>query len=253
MVTGIVLAAVLGAQLLAVGVGIGMGEVRFNLWEIFAQLVNSIPASLGWVIIVFMILQKRGVNPKVDDEAWNPKTLPMLDEEEEVKKGRLIFGITAGTILLALLAAFSDRIGIVVFPGGAFYPNPVIVQMIPWICISLLASIGLDIYLLWQGTWNLGSRIARIVVNLVSIAVLVLLVQGHTAWLNARGSNGFFFTLENFAAATPESFQNMSMAAFNLAFVVALVVTIVETILLLIKLVRSSLTKSNVPGIQLKN
>jgi hypothetical protein len=252
MVAGIVLAAVLGAQLLAVGVGIWMGEVTLRFWEVFGQLVMSVPVSIGWVIIVFVILQKRGVQPKVDEVDWDPKSLPVVEETDAVKKGERIFGIAAGSIILALLAAFSDRIGIVVFPGGDFYPNPVLQQMVPWICLSLLASIALDIYLVWQGRWTLGSRIARVAVNLVSITVLVLLVQGHTAWLTAHGSNGFFSTIENLALATPESFQIMSMAAFNLAFVVALVVTWIETIVLLIRLVRPMVRKETLPGITVK-
>ncbi len=249
MVAGIVLAAVLGAQLLAVGVGIWMGEVKFNFWETFAQLVNSIPASLGWVVIVFMILQKRGVRPQVDEADWDPKMLPVIENEEEIKKGEKIFGIAGGSLILALLAAFSDKIGIVIFPGGTFYPNPVLQQLLPWVCLSLLGSIALDIYLLWQGHWSMGSRIARIGVNLISITVLALLVQGHTAWLTAHGSNGFFITLENLSLATPESFQNMGMAAFNLAFVVALVVISIETIVLLVKLVREMVKKEELPVI----
>ena len=252
MVAGIVLAAVLGAQLLAVGVGFWMGEETFRFWEVFGQLVMSVPVSIGWVIIVFVILQKRGVQPKVDEVDWDPKSLPVVEETDAVKKGERIFGIAAGSIVLALLAAFSDRIGIVIFPGGNFYPNPVLQQMVPWISLSLLASIALDIYLVWQGRWTLGSRIARVAVNLVSITVLVLLVQGHTAWLTAHGSNGFLVTIENLSAATPESFQIMSMAAFNLAFVVALVVTWIETIVLLIRLLRPMVRKENLPGIMVK-
>jgi len=197
MVAGIVLAAVLGAQLLAVGVGLWMGEETFRFWEVFGQLVMSVPMALGWIIIVFMILQKRGVHPQIDEETWDPKSLPVVEEEEEVKKGERIFGIAAGSVILALLAAFSDRIGIFIFPGGTFYPNPVLQQMVPWISLSLLATIALDIYLLWQGRWTLGSRIARVAVNLISITVLVLLVQGHTAWLTAHGANGFFNTIES--------------------------------------------------------
>ena len=88
MVTGIVLAAVLGAQLLAVGVGLWMGEETFDFWEVFGQLVMSVPVSIGWVVIVFRILQWRGVHPDLDDEVWDPKTLPMVNEDETFKKGK---------------------------------------------------------------------------------------------------------------------------------------------------------------------
>jgi hypothetical protein len=249
MVAGIVLAAVIGAQLLAFGVTYWVGEEIGSYWEALGGILTSVPAALGSVLIVFMILQHFGVQPKLDDEPWDPRTLPIIDEDETIKKGERIFGIIAGSILLAVLSVFRDKLGIYLFPGGTFYPNPVLTQYLGWIILSLLASIGLDIYLLWQGRWTLASRIARIAVNLVSITVLVLLVQGHTAWLTAHGSNGFLVTVENLSAATPESFQNMSMAAFNLAFVVALIVTIIETCVLLYKLVRRTLKKNQVPGL----
>jgi hypothetical protein len=252
MVAGIVLAAVIGAQLLAFGVTYWVGEEIGSYWEALGGILTSVPAALGSVLIVFMILQHFGVQPKLDDEPWDPRTLPIIDEDETIKKGERIFGIIAGSILLALLSVFRDRLGIYLFPGGTFYPNPVLPQYLGWIILSLLASIGLDIYLLWQGRWTLGSRIARIAVNLVSITVLVLLVQGHTTWLTAHGSNGFLVTVENLSAATPESFQNMSMAAFNLAFVIALTVTWIETIVLLIRLIRPLVRKETLPGIVAK-
>ena len=50
----------------------------------------------------------------------------------------------------------------------------------------------------------------------------------------------------------PESFQIMSMAAFNMAFVIALAVTWIETIVLLIKLIRPMVRKETLPGITVK-
>jgi hypothetical protein len=197
------------------------------------------------VVIVFLILQHFGVNPKLEDGEWDPRTLPQLNDEEQVKKGERIFGIAFGSLVLALLAAFPDKIGIYLFPGGTFYPNPVLAQYIGLIALSLLASIGMDIYLLWQGRWTLGSRIARIAVNLLSIGVLIVLLQGHTAWLSAHGSTGFFQSIEKLGSDVAGNFELVGMEAFRLAFAVALIVTIIETCLLLYRLIRRSLTKSS--------
>ena len=59
-------------------------------------------------------------------------------------------------------------------------------------------------------------------------------------------------TIENLSAVTPESFQIMSMAAFNLAFVVALAVTSIDTILLVIRQVRGVVRKNALPGLEVK-
>src|SRR5512133_1117900 len=252
MVAGIVLAAVIGAQLLAFGVTYWMGEEMGSIWEALVGILTSIPAALGSVVIVFMILQHFGVQPKLDDEPWDPRTLPVIDNDEVIKKGERLFGIVAGSILMAVLAVFRDKIGIYMFPGGTFYPNPVLAQYLGWVILSLLASIGLDIYLLWQGRWTLSSRIARVVINLASIVLLVLLVQGHNAWLTAHGSGGFFASISGMADSLTGNFQLFTMEVFRMAFVVALIVTWIETIVLLIKLIRPMVRKETLPGIMVK-
>lgn len=252
MVAGIVLAAVIGAQLLAFGVTYWMGEEMGSIWEALAGILTSIPTALGSVVIVFMILQHFGVQPKLDDEPWDPRSLPIIDEDETIKKGERVFGIVAGSILLAVLAVFRDKLGIFIFPGGTFYPNPVLTQYVGWMILSLLASIGLDIYLLWQGRWTLGSRIVRVVINLASIVLLVLLVQGHTAWLAAHGSTGFFASISGMADSFTGNFQVFTMEVFRMAFGVALIVTWIETIVMLIKLIRPLVRKETLPGIMVK-
>lgn len=248
MVAGIVLAAVIGAQLLAFGVTYWLGEEIGSYWEALGGILTSVPAALGSVVIVFMILQHFGVQPKLDDEPWDPRTLPVIDEDEAIKKGERIFGIVAGSVFVALLTVFRDKIGIYVFPAGTFYPNPVLTQYLGWMILSLLASIGLDIYLLWQGRWTLGSRIARIAVNGFSIAILVLLLQGHNAWLAANGSGGFFESITGLASSLTDNFQLFTMETFRMAFGVALIVTIIETCVLLYKLVRGTMRRNQVPG-----
>jgi hypothetical protein len=248
MVVSIVLAAVIGAQLLAIGISVWMGEGTVNLWQTLGSLLVSIPTAIGSVVITFMILQRFGVQPKLDDEPWDPRSLPVIEEAEEIKRGELIFGIAAGSVVLAVLAFIPDKIGIYNFTGGEFYPNPVIMQYFGWLCLSVFAAIGLDIYLLWQGRWTIISRIARIGVNLLSITVLILLVQGHTAWLAANGSSGLFPSLELLTESFNTNFWLVGMESFRLAFAVALVVTAIETIGLLFKLVRGTLIKKQVPG-----
>ncbi len=81
MVAWIVVAAVLGAQLLAFGVAVFIAGEPFSVLETLGSLVNSIPASLGWVLITFMILQYFDAKPYLEDEPWDPKALPELNPE----------------------------------------------------------------------------------------------------------------------------------------------------------------------------
>ncbi len=241
MVAWIVVAAVLGAQMLAWGVAIFIAGEPFAVLEMLGSLLNSIPVSLGWLVLTFIILQRFDVQPDLEDETWDPQSLPKINEDEDLKRGELIFGLVFGILILVLVVFFPQWIGSVTAPGGKFYPNPVIIQYLGWIKISLLAGIGLNIYLLWQGRRSPVSRLVKIAENLFSIFVLALLVQGHTTWLAARGASGLFDALESISSITGGIWELVGMHAFRMAFGVALIVTVIETLVMFYRLVRGKI------------
>ncbi len=240
MVTGIAVAAVLGAQLLAGGIAVWVDNDASNVAELLAGLFNSIPMTVGWVVIVFMILQAKGVNPKLDED-WNPRDLPAVEKADEVKRGEMIAGIVFGSLILALLTVMPDKIGIYSTIGGEFFANPIIIQYLPLIILSMGVNVGLDIYLLWRGRWNVATRAIQIGANIFSIVVLTILFKGHSAWLTAHDAPGFFISIERLSGDLWESTQLIGMEAFRMAFGIALVVTVIETIVLLVKMIIGSL------------
>ena len=240
LVAGIVVAAVLGAQLLAWGVAYFIAQDPIAPLEAVVALLNSIPSALGMVLIVFAILQWFEVRPETEGEPWDPDNLPEVNEAETVKRGERVFGITMGIVILVVLVFFPESIGFMTTPGGEFFTNPVIAQYIGWISFSLLVGIGLDIYLLWQRRWGTTTRIAKIAANLLSIVILFLLVQGHTSWLANHGSSGFFAAIERLTDITG-GWQVIGMEAFRLGFGVALIVMSLETLAMIFRLVRVNL------------
>lgn len=198
------------------------------------------------VVIVFAILQWFEVRPEAEGEPWDPDSLPEVSEAEIVERGERVFGITMGIIILVVLVFFPESIGFVTSPGSELFTNPVIDQYIGWISISLLVGIGLDIYLLWQRRWGTISRIAKIAANLLSIVILFLLVQGHTAWLASHGSSGFFAAIERLSDISG-GWQMIGMEAFRLGFGVALIITSLETVVMIFRLVRAHLKSGFAP------
>jgi len=248
LVAGIVLAAVLGAQLLAWGVTYFIAQDLIAPLEALESLWNSIPSSLGMVVIVFAILQWFEVRPETEGEPWNPESLPEINEAETVKRGERVFGIVIGIIILVVLVFFPESVGFMTTPGGEFFTNPVIAQYIGWISFSLLAGIGLDIYLLWQRRWGTTTRIAKIATDLLSVTILFLLVQGHTAWLANHGSGGFFAALERLPDTIGGGWQVIGMEAFRLAFGVALIISSLETLVMIFRMARANLKSGYSPG-----
>ncbi len=249
MIAWIVVAAVLGAQMLAWGVAIFIAGESFSVLEMLGSLLNSIPVSLGWLVLTFIILQRFDVQPDLEDKPWDPQSLPKIDDEEDLKRWELIVGLVGGILFLVLVVFFPQWIGFVTTPGGKFYPNPVIIQYLGWIKVSLLAGIGLNIYLLWQGRRSAISRFVKIAANLFSIFVLALLVQGHNAWLAAWGAGGFFDSLEVISSIAGGEWEVVGMQAYRLAFVVALIVTVIETLVMFYRLVRGKIQTRTIAGL----
>jgi len=240
-VLGIVLAAVLGAQLLAFGVAVFLGGESIQPLEVIASLLNSVPIALGWLVLVFLVLQRLDVKPDQDEFVWNPADLPEIAAENEIKRREISIGLVFGLLILVLVVFFPQWIGFVSTPDGVFYPNPVVQRFLGWITASLMAGIALDLYLLWAGRWTLTARILKIAVNFLSLAVLLLLLQGHSEWLVNRGAASFLIVIDQIPVMVEKGWEILGMAAFWLAFLVASIVTIVETAVMIYRLVRSEL------------
>lgn len=242
MLIGIALAATLGAQLLAGIIALWAGN-NFEAAEFVAGLINSVPMVLGWVVIVFMILQSRGVNPGLD-EKWDPRSLPKVEDTKEVSRGETLFGIVAGIVLLSLLVVMPERIGVYGFAGGEFYSNPVILQYLPWIYTSLALGIGFNIYLLWQGQRTVFARAMELGLDIFSIVVVTLLYKGHAAWLQAHGESAVLFRLQDMAADVTGNLQVFGMKAFAMAFGITLIVLVSVTIASLVKMIINALRQN---------
>jgi hypothetical protein len=239
LVVVIAIASVIGAQLLSVGISLFFTNGTINLIDFFRGIMTSIPVVLGSVVIAFVILQWFDVKADIHDDSWDPQELPEISEFESVKRWERIIGIVGGVFILGLLAVYQGRIGYVSYPGGDFYENPVIAQYFGLISIALLLSIALDIYLLWQGRWQNLTRIAKVTLDIFSIAILALLVQGHTAWLVERNASWFFLDLQKLSDRIPGT-QVIGMQLFRMAFGIALIVSIIDVIVMGFRLIRAN-------------
>ena len=239
----IALAAARGGELLGWSGAVFLAGDPVQPLEVLAGLINTVPITFGWVVLVFLVLQRFDVQAELDDQPWDPGTLPQLEKGEEVKRGDLIAGLVFSILILVFVAFFPQWIGFIDTVEGTFYTNPVIQRYLGWIIASLLVGAALDVYLLWKGRWQLGTRIAKIAVNLFSIAVLGLLYQGHTEWLSQRDMGGFLMVIEQIPQMVEQGWEVLGMAAFQLAFLVVLIITGVETLILMYRLISSQLEK----------
>ncbi len=241
LVVVIAIASVIGAQLLSFGITTLFTEGTLNALEFFTGIMNSIPIVLGFVVIAFAVLQWLDVKADIHEEVWNPLDLPEISEFESVKRGERILGIVGAVFILGLLTLYPNRIGILNHPGGNFFDNPVITQHLGLISLALILSICLDIYLLWQGRWQNLTRIVKVGLDLFSIAILALLVQGHTVWLVERNASRFFFSNLGELAQGLAGTQVIGMQVFRMIFGIALILSIIDVVVMGFRLIRANM------------
>lgn len=241
MVAGIVLIVTVSVQLVLLGVTLlfNLGDPPTATW--FVDFFGGLFIAFGILVLVFAVLQRLGVQPDLEEEPWDPRTLPTDDEDDPISGREMVVEITLSLILIGILLLVPDKIGAYFFPGGDFIPNPVLQANLPLVIVTIALGIALDVVLIWRRQWTLFTRLAKIMMNVITIVVLFVLIDGHTTWLAAHNAAGFFSipaALSQGADLSPETVQLIVMQAFRLAFVVAMIVIIVDTIQLVYRLVK---------------
>jgi hypothetical protein len=257
MVVGIALLAFIIVQLVLLGIALVFNQevLTFtSVLEIFSGMISSVFTAFGIIVIVFAVLQRLDVKPDTDDEEWDPRQLPQIEEVDTVSRGGTVVEITLSLVIVAILLFLPNKIGVVISPGTEIILNPVIRGYISLIISSILLGIAVDVILLWRGRWETGTRLAKIGTNLFGLYVLYVLIVGHNAWLAQEGLNNFFSYLEALpegAFPARESVLVISMHAFRLAFIIALIVVSVDTIKMVYQLLKRLIGKPvtlNLPG-----
>lgn len=241
MVVGIALFAIIGTQLVFIAVSFAFDTEVVPALENFWQILGSIPAALGTIVIIFAILQRYGIQPEPDEKAFNPQDLPPVKDLEPVNRGEQIFSIIVGMVFLVILARFAYEGGFSSIEGSGFFANPVISRYLPWIGLSLLLGILIDVLLLWQGVWQNSTRLAKIAVDLFSLVVLYLLIQGHNEWLSDAGVGGLIDGLVQLPENIGLNSQLVGMTILRMTFSIAFLIIALETLVQVYRLVRQLL------------
>lgn len=247
LVLGIVFSAVIGAQLIAIVVATGIGREAFSFYDEFLQIMSSLPNAVGMVVIIFALLQYWEVRPEMKTEPFDPRKLPRLAGDQPVERGEHVFSIIMEVIVLTFVTQFVAGGG---FGAEGALPNPVIEQFFVWIVLSMVAGIVVDIWLLWKGRWQMSTRIAKIGVNVFSLVVLYILVQGHNAWLAEAGVKGFLDSLTLLSDSTNQTIQIVGMAAFRMGLTIAFIVTVIETLVQIYRMSKARINETEIEQIQ---
>lgn len=187
------------------------------IFQGFGNAFSAAIAAFGNVAFVFAILERvlpeKEIGDFSDEKNWDPASLAKQPDPDLVKRGDLIAEVTFTALGLAFL--------------NGLFNLPVFTEefskFIPWINAVFLAEIVLDVYLLFLAKWNMLSRIAKVIIEAVGIAVTVALI---------RTPDLTFFSNEsllNFIKISEEAGKVITAANYT-TWIVLIVVLIIQGI-----------------------
>jgi hypothetical protein len=197
--------------------------------EVFGSYLGAVLAGLGAVTLTFAILERVApdLNFEVEGEAaWDPHTLPQIQDRDRIEVGGQIAAIVLTVIALIVFNFFPEWIGIS-FRGSindaprSWHTMPLLAPIfftayLPWLNVLWIANIGLSIVLLRQGRWQRLTRLADFVLTVLGAFILYRMAFGPA--LLAMG------------AIQPESLRDTLGAILPAMLKVALIIGLVASI-----------------------
>ncbi|MCK5129837.1 MAG: hypothetical protein KAQ68_08300 [Clostridiales bacterium] len=192
---------VLGALLLGYSVSIvvslfsslsgsGFGQIMWYIAKNLLSIIPGILAAIGAVTLIFAIIERTSKKPLDIDFAeggkWNPSKLePIPKKEEVVKPIESILGIVFTVFVLVLFYFYRDKIGF--YYMSSLGDNWVMVKIfsqsalrtyLPLWTISWVLSLGMYIWLLCIGKYNMLARVFEMIVSALNIGILFFMANG---------------------------------------------------------------------------
>ena len=189
LIVKIVFAALLGAGLLGYGVSASITgsfagpDFLSFLGQFWLGLLGGMMNAFGTIVIVFAILDR--VLPASEfekEEEWNPADLAKEPDPDEVKISEAIATIIFTVIGLVILNVYPNVIGLAFNTDGEWTFIPILSDAfftyLPWINLLGVLQIVFNVYQLRQRVWTTFTRLCNIVIEVGSIALAVVMLQG---------------------------------------------------------------------------
>lgn len=151
--------------------------------EFAASLISALLAAFGNVTIIFAIIERAVPATEFGDkEAWTPAELTREPEPNQVKLGEAIASIVFTAAALFILNYYPQVVGIWNNTNGTWNQiaglSDAFFRYLPWINLSGILTIALNIWLIRLGHWDVLTRWMHIILQVVGIAIAFALLRG---------------------------------------------------------------------------
>jgi len=211
-------------------------ELLQALIDFIAGLVSALVAAFGNVTLVFAILERVVPASEFEDkEKWTPAELTKEPDPGRVKMGDMIASIVFTSAALIIFNFYPQIVGIWNNTNGEWIQtaglSEVFFRYLPWINLSGILTIVLDIWLLRQGTWNALTRWLHIGLQVVGIAIAAALLNGPSL---------LTFYSTSLDAETGIALTKMFEAMIPVVLMIVIVVSVVEIVKDVVRILRPS-------------
>jgi len=168
-------------------------EIFKALGELVLSLVGALVAAFGNLTLIFAILERVLPTSEFEDvEEWKATELTKAPDPNQVKAGEMITSIVFTVIGLIILNVYPNIIGIWNLENGEWVQSVMLSEAffryLPWINLSGVLTIALNIFLIRKGTRQEATRWVHIGLELIGIGIVVALLRGPALLTTINGS-----------------------------------------------------------------
>lgn len=210
-------------------------EMLSSLGKFAASLVSALVAAFGNVTLVFAILERVApVSEFEEKEKWTPAELTKEPEPSQVKTGELIASILFTAAALIIFNAYPQIIAIWTNVNGEWTQiaglSEAFFRYLPWINLSGVLTIALDVWMLRQSQWTTVTRLMHIGLEIVGIAIAGAMLTGPSL---------LTFTSRGLDAETGIALTRIFELMVPVVLVIVIVVSAIEVVKDIIQMLRS--------------
>jgi hypothetical protein len=182
----IVLTVLLGINIATQPVS-GIGDLFKTIGEGFSGVFTAAIQAFGIIVIVFAVLERfvPASEFKLDvDSEWNPDDLLKMSEPDEVKLWEPVLAIVMTVAALIIFNGYPHLVGLWYRSplDGSWTAYPVLTEAffkwLPWINITWVMDLVLQIGLIRRGRWGTSTRLISISNRVLQIVIILPLLIG---------------------------------------------------------------------------
>ena len=251
MILQIVVAVLTAVAIVGLAINLMRGEaapleLARTISNAFVQYFSGLMAAFGNIVLVFALIQYFAPDLKFDekeDQLWNPRDLPDVEDADQVSRGSLIAEIVFTVLAFVLFNIYPEYIGIYVFSetGSSFIPilSQAFFTYMPWLNLIWALQIGCDLMLLQQMRWTAATRWFWIAIKGGNIALSYAILTGPSI---IELSPEALMTGLSMPADAAQIIATMAAQGLKIALVIAIVAGGVDIIKALMQFVRRTAT-----------